>query len=52
MVYAQDHKEIIERLAALFPRLRRPLKKNIVLDIEKQGCSNLIGVDVGAAVGF
>jgi sRNA-binding protein len=58
-MYGQDHKEIIARLAYLFPkaffedpRKRVPLKSNIVADIEKQGCADLIGADVGAAVDF
>jgi sRNA-binding protein len=58
-MYGQDHKEVIAKLAYLFPkaffeepRQRVPLKANIVADIEKQACADLIGVDVSAAVDF
>ena len=56
-MFKQDHNEIIARLAHLFPktffenpRQRAPLKIDIVSDIEKQGCAELIGVDLGEAV--
>jgi sRNA-binding protein len=46
-------------LAYLFPkaffenlRQRVPLKQNIVADIERQGCNDLLGVDVAAAVDY
>jgi sRNA-binding protein len=53
------HKNTIAQLASLFPktffeeaRQRRPLKHDIVKDIESLGCNDLIGVDVDAAVDF
>jgi sRNA-binding protein len=53
----RDHDVIIAKLAALFPktffpnpRQRVPLKTNIVADVERQGCQELIGADVSAAV--
>jgi sRNA-binding protein len=56
-VYNQDHNEVIAILARLFPkaffvnpRMRVPLKFNIVADIEKQGCNDLLPYDVGPAV--
>jgi sRNA-binding protein len=59
MVYGQDHKIVIAKLAELFPktffedsRQRVPLKHNIVADVEKQGCNDLIGYDVGKAIDF
>jgi sRNA-binding protein len=58
-MYAQDHREVIGKLARLFPkaffedgRQRVPLKPNITADIEKMGCADLIGVDVAGAVDF
>jgi sRNA-binding protein len=58
-MYGQDHNEIIARLASLFPKAffenpkqRVPLKPNIVADVENQGCRDLIGADVGAAIDF
>jgi sRNA-binding protein len=58
-MYCQDHRVVIAKLANLFPktffedpRKRVPLKSNIVVDIERLGCADLIGMDVGAAVDF
>ena len=58
-MHGQDHKEIIAKLASLFPKAffenpkqRVPLKQNIVVDVEKQGCRDLIGIDVGAAIDY
>jgi sRNA-binding protein len=58
-MYGQDHREVIAKLARLFPkaffeepRQRVPLKANITADIEKLGCADLIGVDVAGAVDF
>ena len=59
MVYSQDHKVVIAKLAALFPKAffeepkkRVPLKSAIVADVQKQGCDELMGFDVGTAIDF
>jgi sRNA-binding protein len=53
----QDHNEVIRALAETFPRcffdnprLRQPLKKNIVAEIEAQRLPQFGSVSVGAAV--
>jgi sRNA-binding protein len=53
----QDHNEVIERLRKLYPRCfftdprqRRPLKRNIVDDIERDREPTLAGFDIVAAV--
>jgi sRNA-binding protein len=58
-MYNQDHRNVIAKLAMLFPKaffenpkLRVPLKQNIISDIEKMGCNELLAYDVGAAVDF
>jgi sRNA-binding protein len=58
-MYGQDHREVVAKLARLFPktffeepRQRVPLKENITADIEKLGCADLTGADVEAAVDF
>jgi ProP effector len=55
----QDHNDVIAKLAKLFPnaiyedvRMRRPLKANITADIERQGCNDLLGFNVGEAVNY
>jgi sRNA-binding protein len=53
----QNHGEVIELLCKLYPkcffvnpRQRRPMKRNIVEDIERAREPSLVGFDVGAAV--
>jgi sRNA-binding protein len=55
----QHHDTIIAKLARLFPKAffedpkkRVPLKHGIVGEVEQQGCNELIGVDVGAAIAW
>jgi sRNA-binding protein len=55
----QDHRAVIELLAQVFPKTffvagfqRRPLKKNIVADIERVNDPSLASFDIGDAVDF
>src|SRR5262245_19042437 len=57
MMFGQDHNKLIAHLAQLFPkaffinpRQRRPLKSNIILDIERAADPSLAEFNVGAAV--
>jgi sRNA-binding protein len=56
---SQDHNEVIRLLCELYPKSffidskqRRPLKQNILADIEKLGDPQLAGFDVEAALGW
>jgi sRNA-binding protein len=58
-MYTQEHRHVIAILARLFPktffenaRLRVPLKLDIEADVEQQGCNEVLGMDVRAAIEF
>jgi len=53
----QDHNEVIQILSELYPKCffsipqqRRPLKKNIIVDIQRFNDQALSGFDIGSAV--
>jgi sRNA-binding protein len=57
MLGKQDHNEVIAKLAEEFPRAffidsrqRRPLKKNILADIEARDLKTFDGFDIKAAL--